>query len=182
MPALLVQTVLQRAPQQVPVAAGQAQRQQGSVGDVEDRVRERHLGRQRRAGRGRGHRLCGHDRERLESGGRLNARGLPVGEHDKAAVQGGRDVVGVPLERARLGEQVRVELEQVVGRHQAGDDRPRARAEAARRRDLRAYLEREPVRRMQALERPHTQVLAALLDQRLIALHGEPARLGYLEL
>ena len=116
---------------------------------------------QRRARGARAHGLLGHDRERLEARRRVEARGAArrAADHE-AAVQRRRDVVGMALQLAREREQVGVELEHVIGRHQARDDRRRARAEAARERDLRADPEGEAVGRVQPLEGAHAEVLA----------------------
>ena len=56
----------------------------------------------------------------------------PSAQITKPPCSDGRDVVRVTLELARQRQQVGVQLEQVVGRHQARDDRRRARAEPAR--------------------------------------------------
>jgi hypothetical protein len=151
--ALLVQPVLQTATQQVPVAA-----------------------------RGAGaHRLVRHHRERLEAGGRVKARGLPVGAHHEAAAQRGRDVVGVALQLGRARQQVGVELEQVIRRHQPRDDRRRARPETAGERDLRGDAEGEAVRGVQVLEGAHAQVLASA-RQRQLALHRKAPGLPHFQL
>ena len=85
------------------------------------------------------------------------------------------------LDGRRLGQQVGVELEQVIGGHQPGDDGGRARAEAPRQRYLRADREGEVVGRVQALERAHDEVVAAPRDGQ-VGLDGEAAGLGDLEL
>jgi hypothetical protein len=54
------------------------------------------------------------------------------------------------------------QLEQVIGRHQAGDDRRGARAQPASDRDVLAKLEADAVGRVKALEGPHDEVLPAL--------------------
>ncbi len=119
----LVEAVVQPARHEVPVAAGEAERQQRAVGDVEDRVGQRHLGGQRGA-RGLGaDGVVRHHRQRLQAGGRVEARGLAVGAHHEAAVQRRRDVVGVALQLGGQVQQRGVQLEDVVGRHQPRDDR-----------------------------------------------------------
>ena len=65
------------------------------------------------------------------------------------------------LELGGEREHVSVELEQVIGGHQPGDDRRGARPESARQRDVRRDPELEPVGRMEPLERPHHEVVAA---------------------
>jgi hypothetical protein len=162
-----VQTVVQTLREHVPVAARESERQQRAVRDVEDGVGERHLLGQRRSRGARAHGLLGHDGERLKPGRRLEARRATVGADHKAAVQRCRDVVGVALELACVREHVGVDLEHVVGRHQPGDNRRRARAEPAREWDLRADLERELVGRMQPLERTDAEVLAAERDRQV---------------
>ena len=92
--------------------------------------------RERRARVARAHRLRRYDGQRLQSGRGLEAHGVAVGADHEAAAQRGRDVVGVPLQLARQREQVGVQLEQVIGGHEARDDRRGARAEAAGERDL----------------------------------------------
>ena len=120
---------------EVPVAAREPERQQRRVGDVEDRVGHRHLVGQRRA------RLpaCGPARAGTTSTAsrpgrrRRSASPAPSAQIDEPAVQRGRDVVGMALELGGERQQVGVELEQVVGGHQPGDERRGARSRARRR-------------------------------------------------
>ena len=82
-----MQPILQATREQVPVSSGEAEREQGGVCDVEDRLPERHLGRQRRARLARAHGLAWHHGERLQSRGGLKARRLAVGADHEAAAQ-----------------------------------------------------------------------------------------------
>ena len=103
------------------------------MGDVEHGVRAAapRAGSAARAARVRTGSL-GHDRQRLQArSGGSKRDGLAVGADHEAAAQRGGDVVGVALQLARQREQVGVQLEQVVGGHQPGDDRRGARAEPA---------------------------------------------------
>ena len=138
-------------------------------GDVGDRVLERELLRDRRAGaaRSRPPRRGSRRRPRAPSGGsKRAATGCPgLGSaDDEAAVDRRGDVVGVPLELGRPRQELLLrepELVEMVGGEEAGDDRRRARAEAARQRDLAAQPEGDPVGRAQALEGADDQVVAA---------------------
>ena len=130
--ARLVQAVVEAAPDEVPVPARQAEDEQRAVGGVEHGVGDRHLGGQRRARGLRPHGRARHHDHRLQAGGRLEAGRLTVGADDEAAVQRGGDVVGVALELGRQREDIGVELEEVVGRHQARDVGGGARAPARR--------------------------------------------------
>ena len=68
------------------------------MGDVVDGVAERNLLGQGFAGLARAHRLLGHDRDRLEARGRIEARGGAVGADHEPAVQRCGDVVGMALQ------------------------------------------------------------------------------------
>jgi len=82
----------------------------------------------------------------------------------EAALERGSDVVRVPLELDRQREDVGVELEQVVGREQPGDDRRGARAQAPDQRDPRGDPELSVVGPMQTLDGPPEQVSAVPWD------------------
>ncbi len=117
-------------------------------------------------------------------GGCVPSPGPGRAERD-AAVEGRGDVVGVALDPSRVGQQILAgvgQLEEVVGGHQAGDDRRGARAEPAGERDLAADPERDPVGRMEVLEGADDQVAA--VGRRLDPLRDdrELAGLGDLEL
>jgi hypothetical protein len=87
----------------------------------------------------------------------------------------------VALQVSCLREQIHIHLKKVIGRHQARNDRRRARAQASRQRDLRGDPERERVSRVQALERAHAQVLASLRHRQL-RLDRKLPRLDHLKL
>ena len=106
---------------------------------------------------------------------------MRIGVDDEAAMEGSGHVVGMPLECNRLGEHVRVQLEQMVRAYQARDDRRGAGAESAGQRYLRVDLEAEAICRVQALECAHAQVLAPGLH-RDVRLDGELTGLFDLEL
>ena len=75
---------------------------------------------------------CGHDHHRLEPRGRVEAHGARPSAHTtKPPSQRRGGVVGMALELGRERQQVGVELEEVVGGHQPGDDRRGARPQAA---------------------------------------------------
>jgi hypothetical protein len=100
---------------------------------------------------------------------------------DESAQQRRRDVVRMALQRARVGQHVGAELEHRVRRHQAGDDRRRARPESAGERDARTDRELEVVDRMQRGEPAHGEVAAVARDLE-VGVDGERARLDHLEL
>ncbi len=151
------------------------------MGDVEDRLLDRDLLGQGIARLTCAHRLLGHDRQRLQARGRLEAHCLAVGANDEAAIERRGDVVGVTLDRGGAREQVDVQLEQVVGGEQAGDDRRGARAEAAGERDVRADAESEVVGGVQALEGAHAEVVLVPRDVQ-VGLDGKAAGLCHLQL
>jgi len=116
---------------------------------------------------------------REQNGGRLRAALRSRRAKGDATVEGGGDVVGVPLELGRAGEDrgaVVGELEHVVGGEQAGDDRRRARAKATGERNLAADAEADAVGRMKALERTNDQVGA--IGRRLEALGDDLEHAG----
>ena len=76
------------------------------MGHVEDRLLERDLLGQRTARLAGAHGLVGHDRQRLQTRGRLEAHGLAVGTNDKAAMERRGDVIGVTLDGGRALQQV----------------------------------------------------------------------------
>ena len=117
---------------------------------------------------------AGHDEQALQAGRRLEALGVAVAAQHEAAQQRGGDVVRVAFELGRLGQQVGAELEDRVGRHEAGDDRRRARPEPAGERDVRADRELEVVGRVQRREAAHDQVAAVAGDPQV----GVDARSG----
>ncbi len=100
---------------------------------------------------------------------------------DQAAGERRPDVVRVPLELSRQGRHVGVELKQVVGGEQSGDDRRGAGAKAAAEGNPRGDAEREPVGGVQALERPDEEV-AAIPRHIEVRDHLERARLDNLKL
>ena len=153
-----MQAVLEPACHQVPLAARQPEHEQRRVGDVEDGVAHRHLGGQRGPRLPGADRIVGDDHDRLEPGRDVESGRGAVGTHDEPAEQGRPDVVGVALDLGGGGQQVGVELEQVVGGHHAGDNRRRARAEATRERDVAVDREPEVVGWMQGGEGPHAEV------------------------
>jgi chromosome partitioning protein len=176
----LVQAVLQTACEQIPVAAREPEGKQGAVGDVEHRILHRHLRGQGGARGARADGPLGHHGEGLQPCRRVKSGGLAIRADDEPAAQRSGDVVRVTLELGGACQQVGVELEQVIGSHQAGDDRRAARTQAARQGNLGAYLEGEAVRRMQPLEGPNAEVLPALRDRQL-RLDGEAPRLDDLQ-
>ena len=89
----------QAARDQRQVAAREAEREHRGVRDVEGRIGERHLGRQRGARLAGRHRLRRDHRDRLEPGRRLDHGHVAVGADHEAAVERGGDVVGMPLDR-----------------------------------------------------------------------------------
>jgi hypothetical protein len=177
----LVQAVGQPAAHEVPVALGEPEHEQRGVGDVGDGVGHRHLGGQRGPRVLGAHRLVGHDEDRLQADRRLQPRRHPVGADDEAAPQRGRDVVGMALELGGQRQDVGVELEQVVGSHQARDVGRRARPQPAGERDLRADAELERVGRVEALEAAHDEV-APVAGDRQVGDDGEAAGLDDLDL
>ncbi len=136
--ARLVDAVAEPARDQVEVPAGQAEHEQRGVGDVEHGVRDRDPRRQRVARLRRAHGLAGDDQQALQPGRRLEALGVSVRAQHEAAEQRRRDVVRVALQPRGLGQHVRAEFEDRVGRHEPGDDRRGARAEPAGERDVAA--------------------------------------------
>ena len=177
----LVQPVGEAAGEQVPVPAGQAEHEQRAVGDVEHRVGHRDRVGQRGARRLGAHRLVRHDEHRLELGRRVQAHRLAVALTTSPPSSAGADVVGVALDLDRQRHEVGVELEEVVGGDEAGDDRRRARAQPAVERDVRADAEGEAVGAVQALERAHEQVRAVARHVE-VGLDGERPRLLHLDL
>ena len=129
---VLVQPVAQAARDEVQVAAREAEHQQRAWATLKTASDSgTSAGSASRAPGA--HRLLGHDEHRLQPVRRVEAHRVPVGADDEAAEQRGGDVVGMALELGRDVEQVGVELEQMVGRDEARDERRRAGAEAAAR-------------------------------------------------
>jgi hypothetical protein len=91
------------------------------------------------------------------------------------------DVVGVALELGGQGEQVGIELEEVVGGHQPRHVGGRARPEAAAERDPRADAEGEGVGGGEPGEAAHGQVAPVARDLE-VGVDGEAPRLLHLEL
>ena len=106
--------------------------------DVRDRVRERDAIRDRPARLLGGNLLVGNHHHRLHTLRRVEPRGrdaaVLVGADDEAAVERGRDVVGVPLDLGRLDEDVLGLLGQLVrdGRPRAGRRRSPPRSSRGR--------------------------------------------------
>ena len=120
---LLVELVVESARDEVPVAAGEPEGEEGGVGDVEDGLLEGYLRREGLARLAGADGMVGDDGERLQACGGLEACGVTVGADDEASVERGGDVVGVALDGCGAGEQGGVEHEQVIGGEQTGDDR-----------------------------------------------------------
>ena len=179
--ARLVQAIVEAAGDEVPVARGEAEDEQRPVRGVEDGVGHRDLGRQRRARRLRPHRGARHHDHRLEARGRVEARGLTVGADGEAAVERGRDVVGVALELGGQREHVGVELEEVIGGHEPRDVGGGARPQAAAERDLRLDAEGEALGVGEPGEAAHGEVAPVARDLE-VGLHAEAPGLLDLEL
>ena len=128
-----MQTVVEAARDEVPVPPREPQRQQGGMCDVEDGIRDGHLGGQRGARALGVDGLAGNHGERLEARGRIEAYGDAIGAYDEPPVQSGGGVVGVTLQLSRQLQQGGVELEEMVGGHQPGDDRRRRSIRGPRR-------------------------------------------------
>jgi hypothetical protein len=125
--------------------------------------------------------LAGNDDDGLETAGCVEPGGLAVGAYDEAPQQRRGRVVGVTLELAREAQEVRVELEQVVGGHEPADVGGRAGSESARQRDLRADAKREAIGRREAGEAAHHQVAIVARDAQR-GVDGEAPRLLDLQL
>jgi hypothetical protein len=172
-----VDRVVEAAGDEVEVGAAQAEHQQGRGGDVGDRVGERHLGRDRLTGE-LGRDLLGWNHDdplqplrRIEAGGERGAIGIGATDHE-AAVDRGRDIVRVTLQRGRPPQHLlfrQRQLEEVVGGEEPGDDRGGAGTEPTRQRNLTAQAEGDAVGRVQALEGADDEVVAPGRDV-------EPAR------
>ncbi len=148
----LVEAVLQPARHEVPVAAGETQREQRAVGYVEHRIGERHLGGKRFTGGLSTHGVVRDDRQRLQPSGRIEAGGLAVGADNEAAVQRRRDVVGVALQLRSRGQAAGRPARRCGRPPSAPRRSPRAFAHAAGKRDVGLDAEGEAIRWVQALE------------------------------
>ena len=151
--------------------------------DVEDGVRQRD---RRRAALPRASAvrtaLGGHDEQRLEPGGRLEARGAAV---DVRAItppsSAAATLSGWPSSSVAWPSRSASSSKMRSAASRPGDERRRARAQPAGQRDVRADPEREAVRRMQARERAHARLRRSRAIVQ-VGLDGEAPGLHHLEL
>ena len=127
-----MQTISHRGAQQRNVSAAKCAQQQRRAGDVEYRVRARHIVRQNAARVGGGQLKRRDERREVQLGGEwiVNRKGnarLDRGGGQPAEERRG-DIVGVPLKRRRDREQLipaHAELMNGVRRHDAADEQRR---------------------------------------------------------